>query len=76
MTEKPVPDESEEHPKGRLRRLEDAVHDRLVAAHVAAEESAGYGSVTAAMEAAETAVNPEHELGRATEPSRRRRPGP
>jgi hypothetical protein len=63
MTETPAPDEPEEHPKGRLRRFEDAVHDRFIAAEVAAEEAAGYGSLTAAREAAETAVNPAHELG-------------
>jgi hypothetical protein len=71
MTDTPtpeVPKEAEEHPKGRLRRFEDAVHDRFVAAEVAAEEAAGYGSLTAAREAAETAVNPAHELGTGDEP--------
>lgn len=68
MTETPAPEEPEEHPKGRLRRFEDAVHDRFVAAEVAAEEAAGYGSLTAAREAAETAVNPAHELGTDDEP--------
>jgi len=58
----PPPEEEHEPAKGVFRRLEDAVHERLLAARVAAEESAGYGSVTAAVEAAETAVNPEHEL--------------
>jgi hypothetical protein len=67
--ETPVPDAPEEHPKGRLRRFEDAVHDHFVAAEVAAEEAAGYGSLTAAREAAETAVNPEHELGTDDEPA-------
>ncbi len=68
MTETPAPEEPEEHQKGQLRRFEEAVHDRFLAAEVAAEESAGYGSVTAAVEAAETAVNPAHELGTDEEP--------
>jgi hypothetical protein len=68
MTETPAPEEPEEHPKGRLRRFEDAVHDRFLAAEVAAEEAAGYGSLTAAREAAETAVNPAHELGNGDDP--------
>ena len=63
MTDKPAPDSPAEPPKGRIRRIEDAIHDRLLAAEVAAEEAAGYGSLTAAREAAETAVNPDHELG-------------
>jgi hypothetical protein len=63
VTDTPEPDDPSEHPKGRIRRLEDALHDRFLAAEVAAEEAAGYGSLTAAREAAETAVNPEHELG-------------
>lgn len=63
MTEPQAPEEPEEHPKSRLHRFEDAVHDRLLAAEVAAEEAAGYGSLTAAREAAEAAVNPAHELG-------------
>jgi hypothetical protein len=63
MTETPPPENPPEHEKSRFRRLEDAVHDRLLAAEVAAEEAAGYGSLTAAVEAAETAANPEHELG-------------
>ncbi|HUZ69744.1 MAG TPA: hypothetical protein VMU65_08535 [Candidatus Saccharimonadales bacterium] len=63
MTEAEEPETPQEHPKGKLRRFEDAVHDHLLAAEVAAEEAAGYGSLTAAREAAETAVNPAHELG-------------
>jgi hypothetical protein len=63
MTETPPDETPPEHEKSRLHRLEDALHDRLLAAEVAAEESAGYGSVTAAVEAVETAVNPDHELG-------------
>jgi hypothetical protein len=63
VTETDEPERPTEHPKGKLRRFEDAVHDHLLAAEVAAEEAAGYGSLTAAREAAETAVNPAHELG-------------
>jgi hypothetical protein len=63
VTDTPAPDSPPEHAKGPIRRLEDALHDRLLAAEVAAEEAAGYGSLTAAREAVETAVNPEHELG-------------
>ncbi len=62
MTETTPPENPPEHEKSRLRRFEDAVHDRFVAAEVAAEEAAGYGSLTAAREAAETAANPSHEL--------------
>ena len=62
MTETPPTEEQPKPTRGPIRRLEDAVHERLLAARVAAEESAGYGSVTAAVEVAETAVNPEHEL--------------
>ena len=47
----------------RIHRFEEAVHDHVLAAEVAAEESAGYGSVTTAVEAAEAAAVPEHELG-------------
>lgn len=63
MTDTPPAEDPPEHEKSRLRRFEDAVHDRLLAAEVAAEEAAGYGTLTAAREAAETAANPEHELG-------------
>ncbi|MHB8488955.1 MAG: hypothetical protein ACYDCS_07135 [Candidatus Dormibacteria bacterium] len=63
MTDTPPTEDPPEHEKSRLRRFEDAVHDRLLAAEVAAEEAAGYGSLTAAREAAETAANPQHELG-------------
>lgn len=68
MTDKPISEDPPEHEKTRLRRFEDAVHDRFLAAEVAAEEAAGYGSLTAAREAAETAANPEHELGTDDEP--------
>jgi hypothetical protein len=63
MTDTPPAEDPPEHEKSRLRRFEDAVHDRLLAAEVAAEEAAGYGTLTAAREAAETAANPERELG-------------
>jgi hypothetical protein len=69
VTETPEPETPPEHPKGRFRRFEDAVHDHLLAAEVAAEEAAGFGSLTAAREAAETAVNPAHELGTDDEPA-------
>lgn len=49
----------------RIHRLEEAVHDHVLAAEVAAEESAGYGYATSIVEAAEAAVEPEHELGSA-----------
>lgn len=68
MTDTTPPEDLPEHEKSRLRRFEDAVHDRLLAAEVAAEEAAGYGSLTAAREAAETAVDPSHELGDGDEP--------
>lgn len=63
MTDTPPADDPPEHEKSRLRRFEDAIHDRVLAAEVAAEEAAGYGTLTAAREAAETAANPKHELG-------------
>ncbi len=63
MTETPPTENPPEHEKSRLRRFEDAVHERLLAAEVAAEEAAGYGSLTAAREAAESAANPDRELG-------------
>jgi hypothetical protein len=62
MTETPPNENPPEHEKSRLRRFEDNVHDRLLAAEVAAEQAAGYGSLTAAREAAETAANPSHKL--------------
>jgi hypothetical protein len=52
--------ETEEHHK---RRLGERIHEHLLAAEVAAEEAAGYGSPTVAVEAVEAAVDPEHELG-------------
>jgi hypothetical protein len=64
MAKKPKTDKpaGEQKPKESLGRR---IHDHLVAAEVAAEEAAGYGSVTVAVEAAEAAVAPEHELGHA-----------
>jgi hypothetical protein len=47
----------------RSHHFEGVVDDPPLAAGVAAEESAGYGSVTSMVEAAEAAVVPEHELG-------------
>jgi hypothetical protein len=47
----------------RLHHAEQVLHDHILAAEVAAEEAAAYGSVTTAVEAAEAAVDPEHELG-------------
>ena len=41
----------------------ERIREHLQAAEVAAEESAGYGWVTEAVEAVEAAVNPKHELG-------------
>jgi hypothetical protein len=61
MTDTPPEAHPPEHEKSLLHRFEDAVHDRFVAAEVAAEEAAGYGSLTAAREAAESAVNPNRE---------------
>jgi len=64
MTEKK---ESEEAPAAasppRRHRLRDEIRDRLKAAEVAAEEAAGYGWATEAVEAAEAAADPAHELG-------------
>ena len=48
----------------RLHHAEQVLHDHILAAEVAAEEAAAYGPVTTAVEAAEAAAVPEHELGR------------
>ncbi len=45
MSDSPPPEDPPEHEKSRLHRFEDAVHDRLLAAEVAAEEAAGFGSL-------------------------------
>ncbi|MBV8527540.1 MAG: hypothetical protein JOZ75_04430 [Candidatus Dormibacteraeota bacterium] len=55
--EEPTPDEKPKHGLG------ERIREHLQAAEVAAEESAGYGWVTEAVEAVEAAVNPMHELG-------------
>jgi len=47
----------------RLHHAEQVLHDHILAAEVAAEEAAAYGSVTTAVEAVEAAAVPEHELG-------------
>lgn len=47
----------------RLHHAEQVLHDHILAAEVAAEEAAAYGAVTTAVEAAEAAADPEHELG-------------
>jgi len=65
MAKKPKAEKARKPNVGeRIHRIEKAVHDHVLAAEVAAEESAGYGSVTSIVEAAETAAVPEHELGR------------
>jgi len=53
----------------RRQRLRDAIHDRLKAAEVAAEEAAGYGWATEAVEAAEAAVDPDREVGEEEPPA-------
>ena len=55
--EEPQPEEKPKHGIG------ERIREHLQAAEVAAEESAGYGWVTEAVEAVEAAVNPKHELG-------------
>lgn len=52
-----VPDEKPKHGLG------DRIREHLRAAEVAAEEAAGYGFVAETVEAAEAAINPDHELG-------------
>ena len=56
----PEGQESAEH---RKRTIGERVREHLLAAEVAAEEAAGYGWATEAVEAAEAAADPEHELG-------------
>jgi len=55
MSETP---EAEEH-----HSLRERLHQRLVAAELAAEGAAGYGPGTELVEAADSAVNPEHATG-------------
>jgi len=59
----PADDAAAAEAKKRKRGLGERIHEHLVAAEVAAEEAAGYGWATEAVEAAEAAVSPEHELG-------------
>ena len=54
------PENKEKAPK---RPIGERLRAHLLAAEVAAEEAAGYGWATEAVEAAEAAVDPEHELG-------------
>ena len=54
------PENKDKAPK---RPLGERLREHLLAAEVAAEEAAGYGWATEAVEAAEAAVDPEHELG-------------
>jgi len=51
------------HTDAEHESLGERIHDRVVAAEVAAEEAAGYGWATEAVEAAEAAVDPGRELG-------------
>ena len=62
-TDQPETEEGEGEKEPHRHRFRDGLRDRLHAAEVAAEEAAGYGWATEAVEAAEAAVNPEHELG-------------
>ena len=43
--------------------LGEKIHERVLAAEVAAEEAATYGALTEAVEAVEAAADPEHEAG-------------
>ena len=64
MTDKTESEKAPAEGEARHRhRLRDEIHDRLKAAEVAAEEAAGYGWATEAVEAVEAAVDPERELG-------------
>ncbi len=58
MAKKSKPDPAVPH-----HGLGERIHDRIVAAEVAAEEAAGYGPGTAAVEAAEAAADPDREAG-------------
>ena len=61
MTDESTDDKDTKKPK---EGLGERVRDHLRAAEVAAEEAAGYGWATEAVEATEAAVDPEHELGK------------
>jgi hypothetical protein len=52
--------------------LSERIHDRIVSAEVAAEEAAGFGSWTTAVEAVEGAADPDREAER-DEPKKRKR---
>jgi len=56
--------------------LAERIHDRIVAAEVAAEEAAGYGPGTAALEAVEGAADPDREAEEATREEERSKPAP
>ena len=54
---------TEAEPEEPKHGLGERIREHLRAAEVAAEEAAGYGFVTETVEAAEAAINPDHELG-------------
>jgi hypothetical protein len=56
--------------------LGERIHDRFVAAEVAAEEAAGYGSLTTAVEAVEGAADPDREAQAANDPAKKESPAP
>ena len=62
-TDEPGDDKAAAKQTKHRKRLSEAIHDRLLAAEVAAEEAAGYGWATEGVEAVEAAANPAHELG-------------
>ena len=64
-TDQPPDKASDSKPKREKHRhrLSESIHERVVAAEVAAEEAASYGWVTEGVEAIEAAVDPAHELG-------------
>ena len=64
MPEEPTAPTGEMGEPKPKRGIRERVHEHLVAAGVAAEEAAGYGWATEAVEATEAAVSPEHELGK------------
>ena len=65
VTMRVMPDEPrEQEPEHEGKKpLGERIREHILAAEVAAEESAGYGAVTTAVEAGETAIDPQHELG-------------
>jgi hypothetical protein len=52
------------------KKKHQGIHERLMAAEVAAEEAAGFGWATEAVEAVEAAVDPERELGKEAPPGK------